>query len=115
MAIIVTFKKCPKCGLVWNTREDFLKDKGLAITGYDANLEALALGSLIFSHSCGAAFPMNVEGFSDLYNGPIYRERRTGSAECLGYCKKRDELRPCPVRCECAWVRELIQVINKMK
>jgi hypothetical protein len=111
MAIMLTFNKCPGCGFTWNKRDDFLKDNDVELIGYDANFEALELGNLLFSHRCGTVIPLHVDGFRDLYNGPIYRERKTGSAECMGYCKRRDELRPCPVKCECAWVRELVQVI----
>jgi hypothetical protein len=46
--------------------------------------------------------------FLDLVGGPKVRRRATGSNECPGYCLHRDELRPCPAECECAYVREAI-------
>jgi hypothetical protein len=115
MAIMLSFMKCPGCGFTWNKREDFLIDGRLEIIGYDADFEALQLGKLLFRHSCGMVIPMHVDAFKDLYSGPIYTERKTGTAECLGYCKRRDELKPCPVKCECAWVREVVHIIDKMK
>jgi len=115
MAISYTFKKCPKCGFEWKGREDFLRDKNLTLIGYQANFDILKLGLLLFNHNCGTTLSLHVEGFSDLYKGPIYTERKTGGPECLGYCLHRDELKLCPAKCECAWVRELVQMINKMK
>lgn len=115
MPISFTFKKCPGCGHEWKKREDLLKDKDLKLNGYEANFDSLHLGLFVFRHNCGSTFSLNVEGFGDLYKGPVYSERKTGSPECFGYCKKKDELKLCPAKCECAWVRELIQVINKMK
>lgn len=32
--------------------------------------------------------------------------------KCSDYCLNKDDLRPCPVECECAYVREVIQIIK---
>jgi hypothetical protein len=42
----------------------------------------------------------------------MVEERKTGTEECPGYCLHQDELQPCPARCECAYVREIIQIIR---
>jgi len=115
MPITYTFKKCPGCDAEWKKREDLLKDKDVRIVAYEANLDVLPLGKFFFRHACGATFAISVDGFSDLYKGPVFNERKTGTPECLGYCKLRDQLGICPTKCECAWVRQLIQVINNMK
>lgn len=115
MPMTYTFKKCPGCAFEWNKRDDFLKDKDLKLVGYEANFDVLPLGKLIFQHKCGATLALHAEGFSDLYKGPVYKERKTGGPECLGFCKVRDDLKPCPAKCECAWVRQLIQTINNIK
>ena len=50
--------------------------------------------------------------FQNLYNGPIFEQRLTESEDCPGYCLRKDELRLCPAKCECAYVREIIQIIK---
>jgi hypothetical protein len=50
--------------------------------------------------------------FEDLYNGPVFKKRVTGSEECPEYCLHEDELLPCPNQCECAYVREVIQIVK---
>lgn len=115
MPINYTFKKCPTCAFAWKKREDFLNDKNLKIVGYQANFKSLPLGLFLFNHTCGTTLAVSAEGFVDLYDGPVYEERKTGTDECPGYCLHKDELRRCPAKCECAWVRELLQIIKKMK
>ena len=34
------------------------------------------------------------------------------TTECPEFCLHKSELRPCPAKCECAYVREIIQVIK---
>lgn len=115
MPIMITFAKCPGCGMQWQKREDLLNDAGIKMTAYEANLDILRLGKFLFTHICGAVISIQVDGFSDLYNGPIYTGRKTGTPECPGYCKKRELLKSCPSKCECAWVREIARIINNLK
>jgi hypothetical protein len=115
MSLSFIFKKCPCCGFEWKRRDDFLKDKAVEIIGYQANFDALQLGLFLFNHTCGTTLAYRVDGFRDLYAGPIYTERHTGGPECLGYCLHRDELKMCPAKCDCAWVRGLMQIIKDMK
>ena len=107
------FKKCTCCGKSWKTRDQFVEDDSLDLIGYEANLDALDVGLFLFDHSCGTTLALRADQFKDLYNGPLYTERKTGSAECLGYCLHKSELRSCPAKCECAWVREVMQILRK--
>ena len=106
------FKVCTFCGAPWATREEFIKDPELELVGYQSNFNNLEAGLFLFNHSCGTTIAIPVEKFTDLYNGPIFSEAKTGSDECLGLCKQRRNLQACPVKCECAWVREVLQILK---
>lgn len=107
------FKSCPKCGSVWQKREDFLADPETEIIGYQVNFKDLKTGLFLFNHlTCQTTLSLKAEYFLDLYNGPVFRERKTGTDACPGYCLYEDNLMSCPVRCECAYVRA---VLNKLK
>jgi hypothetical protein len=108
-------KNCKCGGAEWKTRDEFLKDESVKLTGYEANLDTPALGVLLFNHACGAVIPMHAEHFKDLHNGTKFTERKTGSKECPRYCHDKNELSPCTEQCECAWVREVIQLIRGNK
>jgi len=106
------FKKCSACGFEWSSRNDFLGDPNTEIIGYQVHFEELTAGLFFFNHSCRGTLTIHAHAFRDLYDGPIFTERATDSEECPGYCLHQDELQPCRVQCDCAYVREIIQVIN---
>ena len=111
----VPFKKCPACNSVWDSREGFLSDPDLKIIGYQVDFINLTEGLFYFSHSCKGTLAMAAGDFADLYGGPIFAERVTGSYECPIYCQRKDDLTPCPVECECAYVREIIQIVRNWR
>ncbi|MFO7748984.1 MAG: hypothetical protein R6V54_02700 [Desulfobacteraceae bacterium] len=106
------FKRCNNCGTEWKTRKAFLNDKDLVITGYQAHFEELTLGLFLFNHNCKTTLAIAAGEFQDLYRGPVFAERLTDSDQCPGYCLDQDELEPCPNHCECAYIREIIQLIK---
>lgn len=107
------FKQCPNCAQTWQNREEMLADPQVFIIGYQAHFQELEIGLFLFNHSCGTTFSIEARRFIDLYNGPVFKERKTGSPDCMGYCLKRDCLQPCPAKCECAYVRELVQIVDR--
>lgn len=107
------FKRCPKCHFEWQQRTDFLEEPGLQVIGYQVNFDALAAGIFLFNHDCKGTLAIPAAEFLDLHHGPIFKERATDSPHCPGYCLHEDELDPCPVRCECVYVREILQVIKQ--
>lgn len=109
------FKQCTCCKHDWKTREEFLKDPGVELIGYQVSFNELLLGLLLFNHTCGTTVAIPVNRLRDLYTGSIYETRKTGTKECPGYCLRQRELKPCPVQCECAWIRDLIQIVSKME
>lgn len=110
-ASTVHFAQCTMCQRAWETRAAFLGDPNLRIIGYQVAFTNLAEGLFLFNHSCGTTLARPVGEFRDLYAGPFFADRATGSDECPGYCLRRGELRGCPAQCECASVREIIQII----
>jgi len=111
----LSFKACTSCRVEWETREDLLSDPAVTLAGYQADFEELEAGFFLFNHSCSTTFALGVDVFKELYEGPVFSERRTGAADCPGYCLRKDELRPCPAHCECAWVREVVRIVSRWK
>ncbi len=105
------FKTCTVCGFVWPGRSSFLSDPGVRLIGYQAHFEELTAGLFQFNHSCGTTLSIEAYDFQDLYDGPIFTEQLSGTDECRGYCMDKEDLRPCVAKCECSYVRELLQVI----
>ncbi|MGD8366885.1 MAG: hypothetical protein PVG78_04525 [Desulfobacterales bacterium] len=110
------FKTCTMCRHPWPCRDDFIDDPSLKVSGYMANFDRLELGILLFDHlSCKTTLSLSADLFRDLYDGPVYTERKTGTDECPGYCLDKEELRPCPAECECAYVRDILNIIVSRK
>jgi len=107
-------KQCTCCGCVWRTRAAFLSDPQLEIVGYQAEFDDLLLGLLLFNHlACGSTIAVPAGLFRDLYDGPVYAQRAMETADCPGYCLRQSELLPCPVQCECVYVREILQIVRR--
>ncbi len=107
------FKTCPFCATIWPSREAFLKDRDIQLVGYQVHFEELALGLFLFNHDiCKTTLAIRALHLKDLYIGPVFKERKTGQEDCPGYCLRSSELAACPVECECAWVRGLLQIIR---
>ena len=93
------FKFCTTCTYKWDTRMRFLEDPAIHIIGYQVNFVELEQGLFLFNHTCGTSLAIMAGEFKDLYDGPIFSERQTGSEECPEYCLIKDEIRPCPAKC----------------
>jgi hypothetical protein len=107
------FKACTKCKHFWNSRNDFLSDPATKLVGYQVDYRQLKEGIFLFNHSCGTTMALAADTFADLYGGPVFSEQKTGSEECPGYCHQKEELKACTLQCECAYVREIIQIIKQ--
>ena len=103
------FKTCTMCEQIWKTRDDFVNDPDIDIVGYQVNFKELTTGLFLFNHSCGTTMAIPVKYFDDLYKGPVFSDRKTGSNQCPGHCLYGQDLEPCAAKCECAYVREIIQ------
>ena len=107
------FKQCSMCNCEWDLRDDFLADPEITYLGYQIHFEDLETGWLMFNHSCGTTLAFPVSIFSNLYSGPVFAESLNATSECPGFCAKSKSMAPCPQQCECAYIREVIQIINQ--
>lgn len=105
------FKRCPDCGRTWAGREALLADPQVRLCAYQANFEKPEAGQFLFNHSCGTTFSLPAKAFEDLYSGPLYTGCMKGEADCPGKCLHSEDLSPCPAKCECAHIREILQII----
>ncbi len=109
------FKKCSKCGYEWKSREIFLNDKNIDLVGYQVHFEELALGIFLFNHTCRTTLGINAKEFTDLYDGPVFTENVARGEQCPDYCLDQSNLMSCAVKCECAYVREVLQIIRSWR
>lgn len=107
------FKKCPNCGFEWQDRDSFLIDPDIMLKGYQTNFDSLKQGLFLFDHLiCKTTMAIKAGEYHDLYDGPVYAERKTGTEQCPGYCLRPQELSRCSNECDCAWVREIVDVVS---
>lgn len=106
------FKSCTSCRKDWPTRRDFLADPELTLIGYQADFEDLVEGLFLFNHSCRTTIAIRAGEFTDLYDGPVFAKRARGTEKCPGHCLRKSDLNPCPVKCDCAYVRDVIQTVR---
>ena len=107
------FKKCSCSESPWHSREEFLQDRDTELVGYQANFYQLELGFFLFNHlTCESTLAIPAGLFKDLYVGPVFAQRMTETEACQGFCKNAKALQTCEVQCECAYVREIMQIIR---
>lgn len=112
------FKICTTCSKPWDTLEGFLDDPELKLVGYQVAFEDLEGGLFYFNHqhaNCGTTLAIPVREFTVLSPLPIVARRETEQGCCPGLCVRQGNLDPCPVACECNWVREILQIVRNWK
>lgn len=112
------FIRCPMCKKVWQDRDVFLQDTSLEISGYQVDFESLEMGLFLFTHKvdgCFSTLSVKAKEFYDLNPGKQYSERRTLKDNCPTYCLFKDNLEECRAQCECAFVRDLLLILQKIK
>jgi hypothetical protein len=114
--VATTFKTCPCCAATWPSREDFLTDTALELNGYSPDFDNLLEGLFFFTHheaGCFSTLTLKAKTFADLYTGKKYLERKTDDVDCPRHCYDQAELRRCEEFCECAYVREILEIIRQ--
>ncbi len=106
------YKRCPSCDFGWTEREDLLADRDIELVGYQVNFMRLEAGIILFNHRCKGTLALLAEDFTDLYEGPIFEKKAYGTDRCPGHCLHEEDFRPCPVECECAYVRNVLHQIK---
>jgi hypothetical protein len=110
----VAFKVCTLCGRTWGSRDEFLEDPKVRSIGYQVHFRALELGLFEFDPmTCKTTLAIKARQFTDLYRGPTFTDRLTGTKECPGYCLNKYELQPCSAKCECAYVRTVLDMVAR--
>ncbi len=106
------FKICPGCRFVWPARADFLGDPDLVLIGFQVDLTDPHGGLFLFNHRCGSTLALPVGPFLDLVGRPPVAPSLRGTPQCAGHCLHRSDIDPCRTVCECAFVREVLQVVR---
>jgi len=112
------FKTCNMCNKTWGTRDKFLKDLSVVYKGYQADFDKLEDGVFLFVHDtpdCKNTLALKAGLFFDLYSGERFTHNMLGAPECGAYCLDRESTASCSVKCECAFIRDVIQVLNNRK
>jgi len=113
----MNFKVCTSCKYPWPGRDAFLSDPKLRVIGYQVNFGDPEHGLFLFNHNvrdCGTTLAIEAGKFTDMYDGPVIKDRLDGKkGECPGYCLYESKLVPCPAKCNCAYVREVLQKVKK--
>lgn len=115
MTVKKIFKRCTSCFSEWKTREEFLNDASLELNGYRVNYQELERGLFFFTHKkagCCSSMALEAREFLDLFGGPRYAERKTHGEKCPRYCDDEKQPNRCDALCECAFVREVIDIIR---
>lgn len=111
------FKVCPGCHHVWITRDDMLYDPTVSLLGYQVHFLDFKRGLFYFNHNqpdCKSTFTISVNELEDVYEGPRYTTNKMADDDCPLYCLRRTEMDNCKQPCEGQFVREIIEIINKI-
>lgn len=107
------FKQCPHCAEVWPDRPALLEDPDVELVGYQSWLPDSVVGMFLLNHiACGTTLAIDANEFTDLHDGPVYAERLAFTDSCSGLCQDWSQLDACPQKCECAFVREVLQIVR---
>ncbi len=112
----MSFKICTKCEQKWENREEFLSDTNIDLVGYQVNFGDLAEGFFLFNHiaeECGTSLAIEARDFTDMHNGPIFEARLENSETCPDYCKEPTSLKTCHEKCECSYVRDVLEKVKE--
>jgi DNA-binding CsgD family transcriptional regulator len=108
------FRHCPTCLTKWSFRGAFLSDPEVEFLGYHPLSGGNPAGVMLFKHmGCGTNLPCPLEWFQPLTNLPMLGgscSAGAGGDHCLG--QGQDPSTPCPLRCVCAFVWHVTQVIR---
>ena len=112
------FKRCSSCDADWPTLESFLSDPKVVLAGYQVPFDDLEGGLFFFTHrddECGTTLAISVKDFLPLNDLPLLAERDTKLCTGSEFCVRHGALSRHPVKCECAWVRDILQIIREWK
>jgi hypothetical protein len=107
------FKICNSCGKQWETREGFLSDPEIEVTGYQTFFSNLKVGLFLFNHSCHTTLSIESELLLDLYKGPFHHDRNpVKGRKCPQKCLTENYLSPCSDTCKCSFISKLLSILK---
>lgn len=111
------FKKCTNCGQEWTDRKEFLSDPDVELLGYQVNFGELTAGFFLFHHGangCWTSLAISAGDFVDMHKGPMFENcPRSEIPDCPRFCCDENSLDACYNKCECAYVRDVLQIVKK--
>ena len=111
------FRACSACGREWTDRKAFLSDPEVSLCGYQPDFEDLERGLLLFTHrraGCETTLAVSVSAFSDLVPRPLLARRVDLMDGVPHRCLRMNETARCPDVCECAFVRDVLRLIENV-
>lgn len=112
------FKTCSNCGKSWLTRDNFLADPDIEITGFQASFTDARTGLFLFNHTarnCHTTMSTPVQIFVDLIATSTYDNILAGSSLCEHKCLSINDLTACTAPCANALLRAIAQAIVQRK
>jgi hypothetical protein len=109
--VLNLFKQCTLCAKNWVTREEFLADPHIRISGFQAGLQDVKEGFFLFSHSalgCDTTLSLPVGLFLDMLENPAPIPDGNisyGRGACEGHCKHPGSFETCQAACANAHCR----------
>ena len=113
----MSFRTCRQCGQQWASREVFLADPALRLSGCQVETDRPRSSALLFDHrvpGCGTTIALPVSALADLYAGAVHKVNWAPSAKCPRLCFDPQNLERCPAECASAFVREILQAVRRM-
>lgn len=105
-------KSCAFCNALWDNIKQLVEDKSLDLNGYQASFRGPENGLIMLTHNvdgCNSTMAIRAGELKSLYQGQFFSEHRTEKPECPRKCLNPNDYEPCPVHCDMAWVREILQ------
>lgn len=96
--------RCAGCPTTWDTVATFLRDPGVRICGYRAEISDFPRGAYVFVHTCGSHVEIPVRW---LGRSRFLGKSLAGSHACPGLCYYDECLSDCNAECEGSLYRRL--------
>jgi hypothetical protein len=116
LAIQPVIKQCTTCSTQWLTLQQLVEDRNLKIEGYQACFGDADAGLIILTHktrTCGTTLVLPARVFRPLIAGCLPEAHMTLSTPCPRRCSRPRDFEACQVKCDMAWVREVLGLLRR--
>lgn len=127
MITVLTFSAAMPKAPQRPTLDHFLSDPDIVLAGYQPDFDDFVIlhfgekcrlvnGLILFNHlidGCNTSMALSVQQFIDLSDRPILSKRTREPDIDSHLCMREGCFDPCPVKCECNWVREVHGTISR--